>query len=939
VPGFTHLDDGASTTHPFVTNSINPPVGRGIAVAINAYVATGGVNPSAPTITGNGITYTAEETVDVDVTGSTDRETAWVFRGKLASTSSGTITITFSGVIPTRCSWSIDLADTDVDSGGANAANMFVAGTRNKANPASTVTTNPVSFNGTMTSGNGAYYMSAIENNNSQTQEAGWTQLANVISTSLVGLSTAYLTSGTDTGTATTWTTAARAGAILLEVKAAPVVPPGDTSESKFYTPGFMSAAGFPSFLVSLAAPFQRAIAPFAGFPVAALPGTIPGVEPEAHAHNPVIIDGNDNLYRLTESDLVNPPAAGNHPLMYKSIDGGITWTDMDSANRPTAQDLEATWVMRVGTQIIVFVNRDDTVWRVPFNTSDSGTPDTWGTQETVDTSLSSTGVEQFVSVTRTSDGQEWIFYSDTLVSSNQQMAYRRRTGVNTYGSKSDLGGNTAVSYTGPSAVLGASDLSHVFYTDVTNAHLYYRTLSSTGTLSSATQVDSAGTSGFSASPSRYVHTNAVYYDDAGTEVISVMYADTSNMLKLVRVVGGTPQTPEAVSTNSVLTNPSATTSDAIIAHLAIDGTTTLAIWSDAGTGDLLWRQRDAAGTWGPITTLWASGGNLAYYVYNTVFTRAGRRIMGYVYDVGDHPNDISNLRYNEADLGAGASGVTITPATVAAVASVPSGTIQAGSVVTPAAVAAVASVPAPTVQLGAAITSATVAALATIPAPTVQAGSVVSAVMVAGVAAVPGPTVQAGVTVTPATVTAVATVPAPAVSAGGSATVSPAAVAATAAVPAPAPQTGSTVTAAAVAAAATVPAPTVRAGAVTQPSPVTAVATVPGATVLAGSKTTPTTVATTAAVPSATIRISAVITPGSVAAVAAMPTPILHALVPIFTVAAVATIPTPTVVTIAAYTPLIDPVTVVRLNTAAAGPRANLVLATARPNAAEAIP
>lgn len=651
MPGFANLTNGSSTTS-FVTASTNPAVGRGILVTCNAYIATGSAQPSQPTVTGNGITYTFVEVVDVDTAG-TDRATAFVFRGKLSSASAGAITFSFSGVVPTRVSWSVDQADSTVDSGGANAANMIVAATKNKATAGSTVTTLAVNFVGSMTSGNGAYFASAIENNNSQTVEGTWTQTANVIGTSLIGLSTGYLTTGTDTGTANTWTTAARAGAILLEILAAPVVPPGDTSEMNLFTPGFMSTGGFPAFMVSLAAPFQRAVMDTPGFPVAALPGVIADVEPEAMGDNPVWKDGNDNLYRVMESDL----ASGNHPEMMKSTDGGITWAEVDAAHRPTAQDLEAVWTMQVGTQIIVGVNRDDQVWRDVFNTSDSGTPDLWGTQETVASGLSSTGVEQYVSIARTSDGQEWWIYSTTLSGANQQWGYKRRTAVNTYSSETDGGGNSAVSYTGPVSVVGAGDLTHIVYTDVTNAHLYYKTLTSGGTLSGATQIDSAGTSGFSASPSRYVNTNAVYYDDAGTEVISVMYADTSNMLKLVRIVGGTPQTPESVSSNSVLTNPSATTSDAIIAHLAVDGTTTLAIWADAGTGDIYLRRRAADGTWDAIENLWASGGNFAMYVYNRVFTRAGRRIMGYAYDVGDHPNDISNLRYNELDLGAAAAG------------------------------------------------------------------------------------------------------------------------------------------------------------------------------------------------------------------------------------------------------------------------------------------
>jgi len=223
MPTFTNLTSGSSTTS-FVTASVTPTANRLVLVAINGYIATGGVDPSTPTVTGNGMSpgYELVDTIGIDQSGATDRSLLWVFRGMSASPSAGAITISFSGTVPTRVSWIVDQSSADVATGG-NGANAIIASTLNQAVSAATVTTQPVSFAGAgMTSGNGAYFACGIENNNSQTQEAGWTQLANSIGTSLVGLSTQYLTSGTDTSTATTWTTAARAGAILIEI-AAPV--------------------------------------------------------------------------------------------------------------------------------------------------------------------------------------------------------------------------------------------------------------------------------------------------------------------------------------------------------------------------------------------------------------------------------------------------------------------------------------------------------------------------------------------------------------------------------------------------------------------------------------------------------------------------------------------------------------------------------------------
>ena len=376
------------------------------------------------------------------------------------------------------------------------------------------------------------------------------------------------------------------------------------------------------------------------------LPGRIGGVEPESHAHNPAVLAPNGYLYRVSESDT----ASGNHPMMFKSTDGGATWTEMDSSNRPTAQDLEGSWVAVDGTTVIFMVTRDDTVWWVPFDT----TTDTWGTQETIDTGLSSSGVEQYASFVKNNDGTFWVFYSDTLSGANNQIAYRKRTGTNTYGAKSTaIGGNTAVSYTAPASIKAASDLTYVFYKDDTNNTLYYRTLTTAGTLSGANSV-ATGTA-----TDNIPHTNAVYFDDAGTETVVCAYADSADILKLVVLKNGVQQTTETISSTAILMDPGSVTNGGTVAHLAVNGSTLYAVWADGATGDIFYRSRAANGTWSAISTIWNSGANQAWYVYNTVYTYGGTVRMGYVYDV-THAVDVSDLYYNEVSLGSASTPVNV---------------------------------------------------------------------------------------------------------------------------------------------------------------------------------------------------------------------------------------------------------------------------------------
>lgn len=270
-----------------------------------------------------------------------------------------------------------------------------------------------------------------------------------------------------------------------------------------------------------------------------------------------------------------------------------------------------------------------------------------------------------------------------------------------------------------------------------------------------------------------------------------------------------------------------------------------------------------------------------------------------------------------------------ITPSSVAAVAAVPSPTLQTGSVVTATAVVAVAAVPAPAVRLGVAIAPAAIGAVASVPAPTLQAGQTVTASPVAAVAAIPAPTLQAGETITATSVAAVAAIPSPTIQAGGS-LVQPTAVAAVASVPAPTLQAGAAVAPTSIVAAAAVPAPTMHAGELVTPASITAVASVPAPAISAGgsasisatavaavagvpspqlstgSQVTPTAVAGIAVVPAPTIRAGSGVTPAAVAAVAALPAPTVQAgtKVTATAVAAVAAVPAPTVRLGAVITP-----------------------------------
>jgi hypothetical protein len=208
--------------------------------------------------------------------------------------------------------------------------------------------------------------------------------------------------------------------------------------------------------------------------------------------------------------------------------------------------------------------------------------------------------------------------------------------------------GSTSTSWTAPISVVGKDDVTHLFYKDHTNHQLYRRTLSCAGTLSGASRIDSAGTHA-----TEIPHTNAVHYDNAGQEVIVIAYATGAGVLKAITLAEGQAAAESTISSAAVMVDPEQDIIDNMgtVAHLAVDGTTVHAVWSDAATGDLMHSKRAHGGAWTMPTTLWASGTNACWYVYSNIYARAGSKRLAYTCDRGPHADDAGDIFYGERAL------------------------------------------------------------------------------------------------------------------------------------------------------------------------------------------------------------------------------------------------------------------------------------------------
>lgn len=371
----------------------------------------------------------------------------------------------------------------------------------------------------------------------------------------------------------------------------------------------------------------------------AAAPYEIPGVEIESHDHVPPMIDSNGNLYRITED--IKPD--GNRPQVMKSTDGGVTWAEQDAANRPTTGDTEGGWALQDGPTIW-FAWESSDVRLMRFNTSDHPTaPDTYQIQIETVAPPSDPG-PQYASLAKNADGSLWVAYG-AAPSGGPRSAIVRRSPAGTYGNPVTL--DPGVATTAPRLVKGAGDQTYVFYKDHDNHRIYYRSLSATGALSAPTRVDTSGTH-----PTETPLTNVVGYHAGGDEVLVVMFAGPDGVLRSVEVRNGVPGPEQVVSTTPVKVDPGVTTNLAAVGHLAVVGTTVVAVWSDDTDGHVYSDQRLDRGGWGADTLRVDTGAGTTrdvQYVYANVLRQTGdQATVAITYDVGPTVDDDSNIFYGQ---------------------------------------------------------------------------------------------------------------------------------------------------------------------------------------------------------------------------------------------------------------------------------------------------
>lgn len=374
--------------------------------------------------------------------------------------------------------------------------------------------------------------------------------------------------------------------------------------------------------------------------------------------------DGNGNLYVVQEYSVPAPSFA-----IMKSTDGGDQWAAMDGANRPSRRDLEAVDVVQSGTSIYMLHQQTNNVSFHSFRTSDDGTPDTWNLKnEDVIIPQPTAVLDQMCSLVRRSDGSFVACYASDPSGASGRCAFNTRSSGGTWsGTATDIDGQGSTSFMQAATVLGASDVTYLFYLDATNGILYMRTISAANALSART---SFATGLGTTTAFNHAIVKPAYYDSSGTEVIVVVYAKSDSKLYSRHIVGGTPATEQAVTSETVVNDATGTTSRAPAATLSVDGTDAYVVYADAATSDVWVRKSAAGGAWSAATEV--VDNVTAQFAIGNIFTHSagngGQKVFGFTYDDGSN-GETGHIKYAEYVLAAAAKTITALAATATATA------------------------------------------------------------------------------------------------------------------------------------------------------------------------------------------------------------------------------------------------------------------------------
>jgi hypothetical protein len=337
----------------------------------------------------------------------------------------------------------------------------------------------------------------------------------------------------------------------------------------------------------------------------------------------------NGELYFIME-----PAETSNLFMMVKSSDNGLTWREVDGANRPPIRDLEAVDARQVGDTIHILHEVSRSARYHSFRTSDHRThPDSWSVRGELVANVAP--VAQAAALEVRSDGSLVAFYVGP-----SRIHYSVRSPAGRWGAEKIIDGDTHPNLAGPQAIRGANDTVHLAYYG-TDGTIWYRRLLPDGTLTARELI----ASGAGTSRAEYGSVMPLIYIRETNTVVIVYRLASGRMWERRIVNDGPPTRPVQVTDRDVVRD--AVDSQQPGADAAADGTTVHVLFIEHPSRSIF--STHDTGGWQPSTQ--RVNNILGSWIRGTVYTRRdGVKVYGYVYDAGSNGGAGMN-RFNEVVL------------------------------------------------------------------------------------------------------------------------------------------------------------------------------------------------------------------------------------------------------------------------------------------------
>ena len=367
---------------------------------------------------------------------------------------------------------------------------------------------------------------------------------------------------------------------------------------------------------------------PTAAVRVAIPPGHVGGTFVETPGRIGPWQAANGDLYFIME-----PTETDNVFMMIKSTDNGRTWREVDAANRPATNDLEAVDSRQAGDTIHVIHQVTESLRYHAFRTSDHAVhPDTWAVRDEVAARAES--VAQAASLVVRSDGSMVAFHVGDTV----RYAVRSPAGV--WGADAVIDPGSDPKSAGPRAVLGAGDTVHLAYYGM-DGTIWYRRVLPDGTLTPRQPI----ASGLGATRAEYGAVLPLVFIPRSNTLV-ILYRQSDGLLWERRVVAEGPPTPPVRVTDRAVVQD-AVDSQQPGAHAVLDGEVIYVLFIDDSSRSIF--STNDRGGWQPPTL--EISGIRGSWVRGEVQARAnGSRVLGYIYDAGSNGGAGMN-RYAELEL------------------------------------------------------------------------------------------------------------------------------------------------------------------------------------------------------------------------------------------------------------------------------------------------